>query len=264
MDSSELWSVTITCSKQMTTMENLAEYLKRHLRAGVAEDVLKDVIIDAIIVDEHDFLRMGGNAKIIEAKTSFNQIPGAKYYTYRFDRPFGEQKPGNQGHFHIFKRGDELFAINVDGTGHDGCHKIRIPDDIVPFLKDKGVVIPKDQIIEMLTFPQNATLLNESQVSTYDCTKIAIDMGGIMRRASDLTLIIGNVETYQVKMHSKVISSYHHVNKLYSSDRSTILSIKELLEEQLSTSGIYSRIDTEIFDDSYHPTNLFVAWNEPI
>lgn len=88
------------------------------------------------------------NGLILEGKEKYTQIPGTTFY-YRKDVPFGEHRKGNQIHYHFFtKDGKELFAINQDGTAHDGCHGIIIPQEIVDFLRQKGFTIPKNNLIE--------------------------------------------------------------------------------------------------------------------
>lgn len=58
-------------------------------------------------------------------------------------------EPG-QHHLHIYKRGNQIFAINKDGTAHDKSHKYKIPNKVVTGLKQKfpDFKIPKDNFIE--------------------------------------------------------------------------------------------------------------------
>ncbi len=85
---------------------------------------------------------------ILEGKDKYSQILGTTFY-YRKDVPFGEHRKGNQIHYHFFtKNGKELFAINQDGTAHDGYHGITIPQAIADFLRQKGFSIPKNNLIE--------------------------------------------------------------------------------------------------------------------
>lgn len=91
---------------------------------------------------------------VIEFK--YNQI-GKTNKWYRIDKPYGEQKPGNQKHMHgyICKKGkkgnkEQIFSINVDGTAHDGYHKTEIPEEFIPILKKEGFKIPKNNMIEFI------------------------------------------------------------------------------------------------------------------
>jgi len=83
-----------------------------------------------------------------EARDTFTRIPGLKGYSYRKDKPSGIPSPGNQYHWHIYLRGKECFAVNIDGTGHDGYHKVKIDDDLADFLRQQGAIISRNNIIE--------------------------------------------------------------------------------------------------------------------
>lgn len=74
-------------------------------------------------------------------------LKGTKYF-YRIDPPRGIPGPGNQYHFHLILKGNDVLAINIDGTSHDNWHNVRIPDEVIPFLTKKGYKIPANQIIE--------------------------------------------------------------------------------------------------------------------
>lgn len=71
-------------------------------------------------------------------------------YTYRID---GAHSEVGLPHIHILLKGKELFALNVDGSAHDGSHNVRIPNvikdalpNIFPLCK-----IPENGIIECMT-----------------------------------------------------------------------------------------------------------------
>jgi hypothetical protein len=53
-------------------------------------------------------------------------------------------------HLHIYKRGNQIFAINKDGTAHDQSHQYKIPKKVVVGLKQKfpDWKIPKNNFIE--------------------------------------------------------------------------------------------------------------------
>lgn len=114
------------------------------------EDILmNESIVDGIIIIDDiplkDFYQVG---LIVERKDKFPQIPGTRY-SFRKDNPRGTPGPGNQTHIHIYAPNkDELFAINIDGSAHDGCHGAKIPKEIAKFLTDKGFKVPKNHIIE--------------------------------------------------------------------------------------------------------------------
>lgn len=120
--------------------------------------ILEDVSFDAFYIDESLSDSYDTRGLVVEAKTT--QI-GSTHNWYRIDPPNGEPRPGNLKHMHgyIEKRGNliQIFAVCVDGSGHDGCHQTRIPQEFVPILKSKGFELPKDNLIEMLVVPQNQT-----------------------------------------------------------------------------------------------------------
>lgn len=86
---------------------------------------------------------------LLERRDQFSRIPGTKY-EYRIDPPRGIPGPGNLRHVHIYDNGDHLFAMNIDGTAHDGCHQVCIPEEVAAFLRKKGFTIPKGNLIEMV------------------------------------------------------------------------------------------------------------------
>jgi hypothetical protein len=54
------------------------------------------------------------------------------------DTANGEPSLGYLRHIHIFTSKDkQVFAMNVDGTAHDGCHDIQIDEGLIEFLKTK-------------------------------------------------------------------------------------------------------------------------------
>ena len=114
-------------------MESLTAYLNRRINAVLGSGLLENVIVDNIIVTEEVNNRIGKDGLIIEAKTVFNPIPGVKHYTYRIDKQLGDGGPGRQRHIHILYNGKQLFALNADLSAHDGCHWVKIPNEIVPF-----------------------------------------------------------------------------------------------------------------------------------
>ena len=68
-------------------------------------------------------------------------------YTYRIDPPLHGTV---QKHIHIYKRGKELFAMNKDGSAHDGFHGEKIPKEVYDLLPQifNGVTLPSNGVIE--------------------------------------------------------------------------------------------------------------------
>jgi hypothetical protein len=57
-------------------------------------------------------------------------------------------------HSHVFAkpkgRGVQLYAVNIDGSGHDGSSGAAIPASHADFFRSKGYSIPDSNILEML------------------------------------------------------------------------------------------------------------------
>ena len=46
--------------------------------------------------------------------------------------------------------GGKLYAVNIDGSGHDGSSGTAIPASHADFFRSKGYAIPDDNILESL------------------------------------------------------------------------------------------------------------------
>jgi len=57
-------------------------------------------------------------------------------------------------HSHVYAkpkgRGGELYAVNIDGSGHDGSSGKAIPATHADFFRSKGYAIPETNILENL------------------------------------------------------------------------------------------------------------------
>ena len=69
----------------------------------------------------------------------------------RFDRNHAFSDT-SKDHIHVYKRGKELFAINRDGSSHDGFHSITIPSSVYGFIRDNypDFILPTNRVIESL------------------------------------------------------------------------------------------------------------------
>ena len=142
----------------------LKEYIDKIVKEAINNYIIEHsetVVVDALIlfiedeanhVPELDFSEESF-INLLEQKRTFIPVPGTKYLA-RIDPPRGIPSPGNLKHVHLYNRGRELFAMNVDGSAHDGYHNYVIPNNprLMDFLRQKGFIIPKDNIIE-ISFP---------------------------------------------------------------------------------------------------------------
>jgi hypothetical protein len=81
----------------------------------------------------------------------YKRIPGTQN-SFRAD-------PGNTNtmtlrHSHVYAkqkgRGAELYAVNIDGSGHDGSSGTAISATHADFFRSKGYTIPETNILEIL------------------------------------------------------------------------------------------------------------------
>lgn len=92
-------------------------------------------------------------------------------YTARLDRDPAHQPPKpEKDHIHVFKKGKELFAINRDGTAHDGCHNVKIPGAIFNVLQNKfsDFKFPPSRIIEQILKYSNCNEVEIKALNSID------------------------------------------------------------------------------------------------
>lgn len=241
-------------------MENITAFLNRRINAALGAGILENVIIDNITVSEKVNSTLD-KSNLIEAKVLFDPMPGVKHYSYRIDKQQGDGGPGRQRHIHVYKNGEEEFAMNVDATAHDGYHQVKIPDEIVPFLQSKGFQIPTDNIIELKYFDSRGQLLLES-VNVMTVNNIAFNVGAAIRRAQRITIVETNLESSQVQYEVKQHYHYQHVNKLEYIPQNQISVVKNILIDFLKTTGKYSDDVEDIIEGKDILHHLYVAWDE--
>lgn len=253
-------------------MKRFKPYTKTSLRQAIekalSEDsILTDVTVDAIIIDQTTYDAVDYTGFIVEAKHQFPYIPGTKY-TYRIDQPNGEPRPGNLKHIHIFGKNGQLVAMNVDGSAHDGYHQVRIPDDVIPFLQKKGFTLPPENIIEFYIQPIEHNLLLEQLEDMIKpepalSTEFAMWMGAIIRRSEAFQLVESNLQEPDIRMHSKVVNIYNHVQQIALLDLSMDYErTKDVLFHTLDDYANFIPELIQIFDSSIQEHQLFVVWKE--
>jgi len=247
---------------QLNNMENIKDFLNQRIIILLGNDILKNVIVDSIIVMQGVDKDENSQELIWEAKTIFKPIPGAKHYTNRIDPQLGEGGPGRQRHIHVLYNGKELLAMNADGTAHDGYHQVRIPDEVIPFLKSKGFPIPPNNIIEMVVLSDNIKSLICEKVDYVALNEFYLDVGEILRKIEVISIIESNVETYQILGHSKVLGKYDFLEQLDNIPQCSISKIKRELIEQLRELGKQCDTFDILEGDFTKPHRLYVVWKE--
>ena len=99
-------------------MRTLKSYLKdvNSLEISANDDVI-------LVVDKNDFLfnKLSKNLNRLDEYANYKKFENTKCY-YRLDK--GNNAVGQERHIHVFtdERGKhQLYAINYDGTKHDGA-----------------------------------------------------------------------------------------------------------------------------------------------
>ena len=246
-------------------MLSLKQHLKQALQEQLAE--IPTVIVDAIYITEQVYNSLTDKSGlVIEAKTFYYPIPGLKHYTHRYDKVFGEQKPGHQNHVHVFYDGKEMFAINADGSAHDGCHQVRIPYELNPFLQKKGIAIPPNNIIEMFNVSDSSKLLLESLSDTCSderglYTSMASISGEAIRSGQSFQLVETNCTSVDVLCNSKTRGL--NIKSLYSNtDLDKVKEVRECLFHIFDDYPKFNQEVIEIFDEYKNttPHSLFLVW----
>ena len=91
------------------------------------------------------------NRQQLDEHHVYRQFPGEKT-SYRIDS--GNTSTLTQRHAHVYAqpggKGRQLYAVNIDGSGHDGSSGIELSSSHADFLRGKGFDIPTTNIIEQL------------------------------------------------------------------------------------------------------------------
>lgn len=242
-------------------MEDLKSYLVKHLTKVMENGILENVIVDSIIVTEEVNNNLDKDGLILEKKDSYTPIPDVKNFSYRIDPQLGTGGLGRQRHIHLFYNGKEFLAMNADASGHDGYHQVRLPLEVVPFLRDKGFSIPPDYIIEFYQHPKEKVLICEEM----DCaanTKLALNLGEIVCKSNHIAIIESNIDICGVKCNSAISDKYQNLRRLENIPQNEIDVVKEILVNFLNQNRKQNEY-LEIFDDKLYttPHSLFIAWN---
>lgn len=110
-----------------------------------------------IVVTYHD-----ENSNLLtEAKTEGTALVGT--YSVKKHQP---HVPGCDYHLHVYDVQNQIFAINKNGTAHDGYHGVRIPNKVYKAIQKQYPTwtLPPDKIIECFQFTY---ILNPVGTLTY-------------------------------------------------------------------------------------------------
>jgi hypothetical protein len=86
------------------------------------------------------------NKSILREHELYKSIPKSTF-KFRIDKAYPQFNI--QRHIHIYdKKGNEIYSVNFDGTGHDGHHNELLSNTIADFLRDLGFSIRSNNLIE--------------------------------------------------------------------------------------------------------------------
>jgi len=118
---------------------------------------VKEYFVEMIVfaTDEQD--TFSGNKLILEWE-QYKNIPKTNF-NYRYDT--GNTNTKTSDHIHVFSKNNQIYAINIDGTPHDGS-KARLGSKEVKFLKSIGFTPPANGLLEWITLDsaQEYTAIN--------------------------------------------------------------------------------------------------------
>lgn len=139
-------------------MRTLESYLKDANSLEIYEYENDDVIL---VVDKNDplFNTLSENLNRLNEYTNCQKFGKTNCY-YRLDK--SNNAVGQKRHIHVFtdKRGrHQLYAINYDGTKHDGS-KYKLNKKHIEALKKLGITHPEDGLLEWESFTDKQLLLD--------------------------------------------------------------------------------------------------------
>lgn len=133
-----------------------SEIIKRlqEIAASMGETEEQEYEVGYIVVEEGSvfdaaFSQMAKNtgSHLIEEHETYKKFGNSPVMTYRIDK--GDGTPGRQTHVHVFMKGQQLYAINMDGSPHDGS-KAKLSKKSIETLKALGVTPPEDGLLEWI------------------------------------------------------------------------------------------------------------------
>ena len=96
-----------------------------------------------------------GQKKLLQEHNCYKLIPGTRN-SFRED-PMDTSTLTDR-HSHVYAKpdggGKQIYAVNFDGSGHDGSSGKEIPQTHADYFRSKGYTIPLTNIIECITMDQ--------------------------------------------------------------------------------------------------------------
>jgi len=105
----------------------------------------KEYFVETIVFEDKDEKPFLEQELILEWE-QYKKIPKTNL-TYRYDT--GNTNTKTKDHIHVFAKNNQLYAINIDGSAHDGS-TAKLGSKEIKFLKSIGFTPPKDGILEWI------------------------------------------------------------------------------------------------------------------
>jgi hypothetical protein len=135
---------------QTGRLKSFKEFLYNKKVSEVIEKLtngeFKEYIIETIVFESEEQKSFLGQQLILEWE-QYKDIPKTNL-TYRYDS--GNTNTKTKDHIHVFAKNNQLYAINIDGTPHDGS-SAKLGSKEVKFLKSIGFTPPPNGILEWIT-----------------------------------------------------------------------------------------------------------------
>lgn len=102
-----------------------------------------------------------GLEPLLEAKNKGVPI-GGPYSVFKHKPHCGS----GQKHLHIYKKQNQIFALNQDGSAHDQSHRIQIPNKVAKGITTyfPDINLPDNNFIEAVDSPVHYAFLMECEI----------------------------------------------------------------------------------------------------
>ncbi len=156
----------------MKNIKSLEEFIKEHkikenfdrfanYKYGESPTPSEDNPPLFLVLDNDDVINtcFNGETKYILEHETYQSFPPTKC-VYRLDK--GNNAVGQQKHVHVYadkKHNHQLYAINIDGTPHDGS-KYQLNKKHQDALRSLGFKVPENGILEWLDLGKCKLLLD--------------------------------------------------------------------------------------------------------
>jgi hypothetical protein len=134
-----------TSFKEFIYEKKVNEIMDKLLNGGYKEYFIETVVFENN--EQSTFLEQ----QLILEWEQYKKIPKTNL-TYRYDT--GNTNTKTKDHIHVFANNNQLYAINIDGTAHDGS-SAKLGSKEIKFLKSIGFTPPQDGILEWITLDTN-------------------------------------------------------------------------------------------------------------